>query len=97
MVSFEIPSRLSLCFQNEIGLSFRKLKSYEYHLHDYVKFDRNRINLYPYSVTRNCNLNTRHPMSKFERKTNFFYLTVKVITITKSSQKNKLDNQIVQL
>jgi len=28
MVSFEIPSRLSLCFQNEIGLSFRKLKSY---------------------------------------------------------------------
>ena len=48
MIKFLVPSRLSLCFQNEIELSFRKPESYKYHLHDYVKFDRNRINLYPF-------------------------------------------------
>ena len=45
---FDSSANSCCSFQNEIGLSFRKLKSYKYHLHDYVKFDRNRINLYPF-------------------------------------------------
>ena len=72
MVSFEIPSRLSLCFQNEIGLSFSKLKSYKYHLHDYVKFDRNRINLYPFLLHLIVTLTLDILCRSSQEKPNFF-------------------------
>ena len=82
MVSFEIPSRLSLCFQNEIGLSFRKLKSYKYHLHDYVKFDRNRINLYPFLlhviVTLTLDILCR---SSQEKPTFFIFLLMLLLSL----------------
>ena len=97
MVKFLVPSRLSLCFQNEIGLSFSKLKSYKYHLHDYVKFDRNRINLYPFLLHVIITLTPDILCRSSQEKPTFFYLFVNVITITKSPQKNKLNNRIIQL
>jgi len=93
----KVPSRLSLCFQNEIGLSFRKLKSYKYHLHNYVKSDRNRINLYPFLLHVIITLTLDILCRSSQEKPTFFYLFVNVITITKSPQKNKLNNQIIQL
>jgi len=87
MIKFLVPSRLSLCFQNEIELSFSKPKSYKYHLHNYVKFDRNRINLYPFLLHVIVTLTLDILCRSSQEKPTFFYLFVNVITITKSSQK----------
>ena len=89
MVSFEILSRLSLCFQNEIGLSFRKLKSYEYHLHDSVKFDRNRTNLYPFLlhiiVTLTPDILCR---SSQEKPTFFIFLLMLLLSLNPHKKTN---------
>ena len=89
MVSFEIPSRLSLCFQNEIGLSFRKLKSYKYHLHNYVKSDRNRINLYPFLlhviITLTLDILCR---SSQEKPTFFIFLLMLLLSLNPHKKTN---------
>ena len=89
MIKFLVPSRLSLCFQNEIELSFRKLKSYKYHLHDYVKFDRNRINLYPFLlhviITLTLDILCR---SSQEKPTFFIFLLMLLLSLNPHKKTN---------
>ena len=94
---FDSSANSCCSFQNEIELSFRKPKSYKYHLHNYVKFDRNRINLYPFLLHVIITLTPDILCRSSQEKPTFFYLFVNVIAITKSPQKTKSDNQIIQL
>ena len=77
-------------FQNEIGLSFRKLKSYKYHLHDYVKFDRNRINLYPFLlhviITLTPDILCR---SSQEKPTFFIFLLMLLLSLNPHKKPNR--------
>ena len=94
MIKFLVPSRLSLCFQNEIKLSFRKPESYKYHLHDYVKFDRNRINLYPFLLHVIVTLTPDILCRSSQEKPTFFYLFVNVLL---SLNPHKKTNLIIKL
>ena len=89
MIKFLVPSRLSLCFQNEIKLSFRKLKSYKYHLHNYVKFDRNRINPHPFLlhviVTLTLDILCR---SSQEKPTFFIFLLMLLLSLNPHKKTN---------
>ncbi len=98
MIKFLVPSRLSLCFQNEIELSFSKPKSYKYHLHNYVKFDRNRINLYPFLlhviVTLTLDILCR---SSQEKPTFFIFLLMLLLSLNPHKKQMEQSNYSVIL
>ena len=79
---FDSSANSCCSFQNEIGLSFRQLKSYKYHLHNYVKFDRNRINPYPFLlhviVTLTLDILCR---SSQEKPTFFIFLLMLLLSL----------------